>query len=76
MQEINNLKNSDWSHIHITERSLSICEKTFNLNSKLIKSLEVPKDYFGEVKRTNVEDVLQSIPASDYDGSSDESEFE
>ena len=35
IKEVNRLKDIDWSHIHVTENTLSLGKKTYNLNTKL-----------------------------------------
>ena len=51
IREVNALRDNDWSHVHITERTLSFGDSTYNLNSKLEIPITVPKLFFGETKR-------------------------
>ena len=53
MKEIHTLGDNDWSHVHITQRTLSFGNSTYNLNSNLSIEITVPKYHFGEVKQTS-----------------------
>ena len=52
MKEIMMLRDVDWSHVHITERTLSFGDYTYNLKSSLNVEITVPNLMFGEVKKT------------------------
>ena len=42
------LRETDWSHVHITERALTMGSTTYNLNTELAINLKLPKNYFGD----------------------------
>lgn len=48
LKEINALRDNDWAHVHVTDRTLSFGETCYNLNSSLVEPICVPKHYFGE----------------------------
>ena len=50
MKEIIKLRETDWSHVQITKRTLSFGDYTYNLNSSLSVEIRVPKYHFGEHK--------------------------
>ena len=41
------LRETDWSHVHITERALTMGNTTYNLNTELAINLKLPNHYFG-----------------------------
>ena len=45
------MRDSHWSHVHLTEDTLSFGEKTYNLKNKLNINMTVPSYYFGEEKQ-------------------------
>ena len=47
LQEVNALRDNDWSHAHITDRTLTFNDTTYNLNSNLQLQFRVPKYFFG-----------------------------
>ena len=53
LKEINALRDNDWAHVHITDRTLSFNDTTYNLNSELSIDITVPKLVYGEEKRGN-----------------------
>ena len=50
LKEINDLRDNDWSHVHLTESTLSFGESTYNLKNKLSIDMTVPQYFFGEEK--------------------------
>ena len=55
MAEVNKLRDNDWLHVHVSERSISFGENTYNLNSDLTQEISVPKHYLGqEVLHNNI----------------------
>lgn len=58
MKEIHALRENDWSHVHITQRTLSFGNNTYNLNSELVIGITVPKSLFGDVKTDNFVDEI------------------
>ena len=50
-KEINDLRDNDWAHVHITERTLSFDDKTYNLNSLLNVDITIPTLTYGETKK-------------------------
>ena len=48
LKEVSALRDNDWAHVHVTDRSLSIGEVCYNLNSDLSVPITVPEHYFGE----------------------------
>lgn len=42
-KEVHALRANDWSHVHITERTLSFGNYTYNLNSELSFEITVPQ---------------------------------
>ena len=55
LKEINNLRDNDWAHVHITSRTLTFGDKTFNLNSQLSMDITVPALTYGEPKTSNLD---------------------
>ena len=53
LKEINNLRDNDWAHVHVTKRTLTFGDKTFNLNSQLSMDITVPSLTYGEAKSSN-----------------------
>lgn len=51
LQEINALRDNEWAHVHVTQRTLTFNEKTYNLNSDLSIDRVVPANFFGQEKR-------------------------
>ena len=51
LAEINALRDNDWAHVHVTERTLTFNETTYNFASLLTGDLQVPSLFFGEEKR-------------------------
>lgn len=51
IKEIAALALNDWTHVHVTTRTLTFGEKIYNLNSKLSIENSVPKIFFGEEKK-------------------------
>ena len=47
-KEVAALRNYDWSHVFVTERTLTMDNKTYNLATKLAVEFEMPKHYFGK----------------------------
>ena len=55
MAEVSSLRDNDWLHVHVSNRTISFGENTYNLNSDLTQEISVPKNYFGqEVIHTNI----------------------
>lgn len=50
LKEINDLRDNDWQHVHVTESTLSFGDQTYNLQSKISIDMTVPQFYFGQVK--------------------------
>ena len=50
LQEVNNMRDNDWSHVHVTERTLTFGDTTYNLDTDLQLKFRVPKYFFGQVK--------------------------
>ena len=48
LKEVSSLRDNDWAHVHVTDRTLSIGENCYNLNSQLSEPINVPEYYFGE----------------------------
>ena len=48
VKEITELRENDWLHIHVSERSISFAEHTYNLNSDLQIEISIPQNYFGQ----------------------------
>lgn len=66
LKEINALRDNDWAHVHVTDRTLSFGETCYNLNSSLVEPICVPKHYFGE--DVNVNDINHELKcASKHD---------
>ena len=47
VKEVNDLRDNDWSHVHLTEGTLSFGETTYNLKNNLSIDITVPRDFFG-----------------------------
>lgn len=45
------LMENDWAHVHISERTLTFFDRTYNLNSLINVELSIPQAFFGEEKR-------------------------
>ena len=51
------MRDNDWSHVHLTERTLTFGDTTYNLDTQLKLKFRVPKYFFGEEKpRENIEE--------------------
>lgn len=35
LQEVNDMRDNDWTHVHVTERTLSFGDTTYNLSTNL-----------------------------------------
>ena len=46
-REINTLRQNDWAHVHVTDRTLSFGDRTYNLNSGLSYKISIPQYSFG-----------------------------
>lgn len=53
LREINDLRDNDWQHVHITESTLSFGDMTYNLKNKLSTEINVPHYFFGQDKGNN-----------------------
>ena len=51
LKEITALRDNDWAHVHITDRTLSFNDSTYNFNSELSIDITVPKLVYGEMKK-------------------------
>ena len=74
--EIYALKQNDWAHVHLSERSLTMDNSMYNLNTELMADIKLPKDYFGKEVIKFVEDKEFSDDDSDQLSESDHSEDE
>ena len=54
LQEVNDMRDNDWSHVHVTERTLTFGETTYNLETELKLQFTVPKYFFGQEKPIKV----------------------
>ena len=50
LKQIIKLRDTDWSHVQITQRALTFDGDTYNLKSHLENKLAIPKHYYGEDK--------------------------
>ena len=50
LAEINSLRDNDWAHVHVTDKTLSFGETTYNLSNNLSMDMTVPKHFFGQDK--------------------------
>ena len=50
-KEITALRENDWAHVHVTQRTLSFGDMTYNLHSDASLEITVPKYQFGEAKK-------------------------
>ena len=48
--KIKDLKENEWAHVHISERTLTFGERTYNFNSLVNVELQIPQAFFGEEK--------------------------
>lgn len=48
VKEIDSLMASSWTHVHITDQTLTMFGKIYNLKNKLNTVMRVPHSYFGE----------------------------
>ena len=48
--ELNSLRDQEWTHVHISERTLSFGDRTYNFNSLISVEIQVPQSFFGEEK--------------------------
>ena len=48
LKQVLRLRDTDWSHVHITRRAITFDGDTYNLRSQLTSPLTIPKAYFGE----------------------------
>ena len=48
LQDIKALQRSDWVRLHMTERALTICNRTYCLENNLSYKVQVPNNYFGQ----------------------------
>ena len=48
-QEINDLRDQDWAHVHMSLRTMTTGGTTYNLNSPLSYDQTIPKNYFGSL---------------------------
>ena len=53
LRKINDLRDNDWQHVHITDRTLSFGDMTYNLENKLSIQISVPHYFFGQDKGDN-----------------------
>ena len=73
LKEIIELRDDAWAHVHISCRTLSFGNHTYNLKTQLSKSIVVPQTYFGEeYKAVDNEYVSQVINEVDSDSDDDE----
>ena len=47
LKEISDLRDNDWSHVHITQNTLSFGNNTYNLKTKISIQMNIPKYFFG-----------------------------
>ena len=47
LAEITALRDAEWTHVHMTHRTLTFGDYTYNLNSDLNFKLTVPSNFFG-----------------------------
>ena len=73
-KEVNTLLLNDWSHVHLTERTLTMDDKTYNLATQLSMKVSVPRNYFGKEssKTIDIDDEDDSDEDSSDEPSSDE----
>lgn len=70
---INDLRETDWAHVHITERALTMGGTTYNLNTMLQYEQNIPKSYYGKSHfSTSFEKVSEFF--SESDSSNDDSD--
>ena len=50
LKEVNDLRDNDWSHVHLTQNTLSFDGATYNLKNNLSIDIAVPKYFFGQSK--------------------------
>ena len=48
LKEIKALRKSDWVRLHMSERALTLGNRTHNLTSNLSFKVKVPNTYFGQ----------------------------
>ena len=53
LQEINALRDNNWAHVHVTERTLTMGGTTYNLTTRLSVEVTLPKVYFGMRKKSD-----------------------
>ena len=71
-KEINELRDTDWVHIHISERALSFGGVTYNFNSKTHSAISVPDTYFGESFLSTKRYLAGEDSQNDDDGDSED----
>ena len=42
------LRDADWAHLHLSERTITFGRITYNLNTRLSYMMKLPKNYFGK----------------------------
>ena len=50
------MRDNDWAHVHVTERTLSFNDTTYNLNSELSIEIKVPKKVYGSPSTVGMQD--------------------
>ena len=73
-KEITNLRDIDWAHVFVSNKSLTFDGNTYNLDTYLVKEFTIPSSYFGEkLTSLNQTEVLQQL-SDDEDSEDDEDE--
>jgi len=51
------MRDNDWAHVHISDRTISFDGTTYNLNSELSLEITVPNKVFGSPKTVGITDL-------------------
>ena len=72
LKDINAMRDNDWTHVHMTDRTLSFNDYTYNLWSELSIQLTVPEYNYGQTKLR----LFQLDDGSEFDDEEDSSDDE
>ena len=68
-RDIQDLKERDWAHVFMSDRSLSFDGKTYNLSTSTVTEFKTPSNYFGQ--KLDKKDHKSSAQSVDKDKSDD-----
>lgn len=72
LKQLNEMRDNDWAHVHITDRTLSFGDSTYNLHSELMIDIGVPEKVFGDPKSLRSDDIEIEVEMNDENDSNDE----